>query len=186
MGRKKTETPTVKNTKIPPEDIRVRLLKKEDVSGVIRVVNMYRRGRNHPYIPSFDRKRLELVEQSINDDGHLIFVAEIDDEIVGFFDVRYYEDWFRVCLHIHIEHMFVSNKKHDRKDGRREFIYQRRGIGSKLMRNVLSYFRKKYLNEYHLLFFYSEGNITIERLMKKHGFWITPASFFVKKVKSEM
>lgn len=178
MDRKKIEAP-VKLSKIPSNAIHVRILTKDDISGVVKVAIMYRRAMEHPDIPYFDRRRRKLLEKSIDEKRHLVFVAEIDGKIVGFFDVRYYEDWFRVCLHIHIEHMFISGEQ---KDGK--FIYKMRGIGSKLLRWTLRYFIKNYLYKYHQLFFYTEGNpLTLDRLMQKNGFVKSPQAFYFKKVR---
>jgi len=157
----------------PLENIIIRFFKEEDINRLTEICHMHFKDSNV-------KSNRGMLERSLCEKGHKILVAEIPDgkskKIIGFFDVRYYEDWLISSLSIHIEHMFVSLEK--TREGK--YLYMLRGVGSKLMEEVIKYF-ERYLDSYEQLHFYSEGRIN--RFMLKNNFVISKQKFYMRDIK---
>lgn len=136
----------------------VRLATHKDIENIVNLAYEW-----HPCNEEEEERRKSILERTLNKKGHKIFIAEVDEKMVGWFDIRIYEDWFMLRKSIHIEHIFVFAS------------YQRRGVGSAIMNKI----KEIEADNMNLTFFYSEG--IVDSFFVKNGFYVSPQHFYIFK-----
>ena len=140
--------------------MKVRLADKKDIEMIVKLADKW-----HPFSEEENKRRLKTLGKTLNWEGHKVFVAEDNGEVVGWFDVREYKDWFMLRRSVHIEHIFSK--------------YERRGIGSKILQAIIEYYKDA--DDMNTVFFYSEGGV--DRFFVKNGFhYHTGVHFFIRKI----
>ena len=141
----------------------VRIATKDDAQQILEIAREWM-PLNKEAEEQREKSLIKVLEKS---NGHLIFIAEEDGEIIGWFDVKSCDDWFMLRKSVHIEHINVAKK------------HRGRGVGSKICQAIFNYFRDKE-GEMYLIFFYSESGFT--RFFVKNGFTITGEKFYETRI----
>lgn len=126
-------------------EVNVRIATKHDVIAILNVGQEW-----IVFNPEALVQRLKTLEETFTDQGHMIFIAEIDKEIVGWIEVRTYEDWFMLRRSVHIEHAVVLRKYRDKE------------VGSQILKMIFDYFKNLAGNMY-VVFWCTESSW--------NGFW---------------
>lgn len=140
----------------------IRLATLEDVPSIVAIASQW-----HPFTEEAEKQRFATLRETLNKNGNVIFVAQrkFTKEIVGWFNVRYYKDWFMLRMSVHVEHINI------RED------WRSKGIGSQIMQAIINHFDGKEDGMY-VIFYYSEGGW--ETFFNKNELQTTNQHFYVK------
>lgn len=127
--------------------VKVRFAEEKDIPFIVKI--------SLSWIDGCRENRERVLRETINK-GHRILVAEKDQKIMGFFDIRSYKDWIIPRKTIHIEHMFIAKG------------LTGKGIGSQIMERLQEIFKDS--EGLGTLYFYTEGGEDIQHFVEKHGF----------------
>lgn len=141
-------------------EIKIRFANESDVSKLVELANEW-----HSFSEKENIRRKQILQATLKEIGHKIFVAETNGQIIGWFDVREYKDWFMLRHSIHIEHIYVCSS------------YRKQGIGSKILQTIIDFFKNT--QEINLVFFYSEG--VVDEFFVKNGFKVTKTRFYIRE-----
>jgi len=145
------------------KDLKIR---KAEPSDLDKIVEMQLSLQEHlensnPSIWRYTREKKELLKQDLEkqfmDDDHLILLAEVKGEIVGFAhaEVQYRTTHIPAIIGS-IANIFVYKK------------FRRQGIGSRLVQEICRFFRRKNVKDIYLR--YVLGNKEGEKFWEKLGF----------------
>jgi len=132
----------------PTDELVIREAVSRDIEGIIEVFKAVRLQDE-----SWARSAVQRLLATPN---YIMFVAELDGMIVGYIDYYVLPSIWEKWNEATINYLFIH------KD------YQRRGIGSKLLEEVVRQADKEGIVELHVAT--EKGNEQAIRLYKKHGF----------------
>lgn len=128
------------------EEIIVRLATENDVEQIIELAEEW-----HPTHEPIEKEiRCEKLRNTFKPeyDWYEIWVAETNQKIIGWFDIKVYRDWFMLRYVVHVEHMFITS------------IYRKKGVGILMMTKIKEYYEKVAMNtKMNVLYFCSEGDV---------------------------
>ena len=130
------------------KDLVIREASSDDVNGIIEVLKT-----SYLQDEAWARKALEKLLATEN---YVILVAELDGKIVGFIDYYILPSVWEKWNEATINYLFIDKE------------YQGRGIGSKLLKEVIKQTDKMRIMELHVGT--EKENKRAIRLYKKHGF----------------
>ena len=130
------------------KDLVIREASSDDVNGIIEVLKT-----SYLQDEAWARKALEKLLATEN---YVILVAELDGKIVGFIDYYILPSVWEKWNEATINYLFIDKE------------YQGRGIGSKLLKEVIKQTDKMGIMELHVGT--EKENKRAIRLYKKHGF----------------
>lgn len=131
------------------KSLEIRSAEKRDVSSLVDLAEEYMSGE------ATSEKRIDMLSRSLENPGYELLVAELDRKIVGFID-----HWI-VCDFVHggklsyIQNLYVASR------------HRRKGIGSKLLENVLNNAKEREVAEIHVVTEFD--NKPAIDLYRKHG-----------------
>ncbi|MEM3580908.1 MAG: GNAT family N-acetyltransferase [Candidatus Bathyarchaeia archaeon] len=129
--------------------VKVRRAKENDVLKLLLLARDFMRGA------ATAKKRLSILKSSLKDPDYELWLAEIDDEVVGFIDLWTINDFCHGGRLTYIQNLYVAPK------------YRRLGIGSKLLQRIIGRAEGKGALEIHVVTGFD--NEEAIRLYKKHG-----------------
>jgi len=144
--------------------IDVRLAEQKDIDEIVISGEEW-----HPIHNETDREfRKKTLMETLGKEGHEIFVAENGGKIIGWFDVRAYEDWHMLRYSVHVEHIFVVS------------AYRGIKVGSTILQKIIEHYEKiGEKSNMNIMFFYSEGSV--DSFFEKNGFYTSSQHFYIRK-----
>ena len=132
------------------KDIQIRRADEHDLNTVAALANEF-------LLDEADAEtRLRVLRQSLNQADYELLVADLDKEIVGVVDGWIVDDFVHGGKLGHIQNLYVSPR------------YRRRGIGSRLIREIIDRAKAKGVLEIHVSARFD--NKSAIALYKKQGF----------------
>lgn len=143
------------------EKIICRLATIKDFTKIIYLANEWT-----PTTEINQKLRLKKLEETFLSKGHEFYVAEKNNEVVGYMEIWIHECWFPLRFVVYIEFIYVHPD------------YRNQKIGTSL----IQYIKEKYSHKFGLplMWIYAEGIVT--DFYKKVGFRKADVNFYLMEV----
>jgi GNAT superfamily N-acetyltransferase len=146
------------------EEITVRLAIEKDIEQILELAEKW-----HPTHEPIEKEiRREKLRKTFEPeyDWYEIWVAETNQKIIGWFDIKVYKDWFMLRYVVHIDHMFVTSE------------YRNKGIGTLIMNKIKGHYEEVARNtKINVLYFCSEGSV--DEFFLKNEFRLSAQHYYI-------
>ena len=145
------------------KNLKIRKAESPDLDKIVKMqLSLQKHLENsNPLIWRYTKEKKELIRENLGkqftDENHLVLIAEVDGEIVGFAHGEVQRRTTHLPLIVgSIASIFVHEN------------FQRRGIGSRLIHEICSFFSSKNVEDVYIR--YVLGNVEGERFWENLGF----------------
>ena len=132
-------------------NLKIRRADERDLSVLLMLAEEFM-----PELEATREKRMEILRKALRNPDYELVVAELDDETAGFIDQWIIHDFAHGAKLSYIQNLYITSK------------HRRKGIGSKLLEEIIRSAEKKGVLEIHIVTEFE--NETAISLYRKHGF----------------
>ena len=132
------------------ENFKVRFAGEDDLSALVTLAEEFMPEEADP------KKRINILKQSLKNPDYDLLVADVEGKIVGFIDHWIVHEFVHGTKLSYIQNLYVTPN------------YRRRGIGSRLLREIIETAKAKGVLEIHISAEFN--NKPAIELYRKHGF----------------
>ena len=112
--------------------VRIRSANEKDLQSLVILAEEFIPGE------ADSRKRMEILKESLRNPDYKLFIAEMEEENVGFVDQWIIHDFAHGAKLSYIHNLYISSK------------HRRRGFASRLLQEASKYARNKKVSEIHI------------------------------------